>query len=85
MSSRELLRFHRPNFSLPVNELNAREVFTQFLFLDAGLADKKDPRTGVSLGLSKNLFVRREELRKLILIALEKNCPNKKVQETEVA
>ncbi len=85
MGAREMLRFHCPNFSLPVEDLNAKEIFDQFLFLDAGLADKKDPKTGVSLGLSENLSIRREELRKKILTALEQATVNKKVLEAELA
>ncbi len=85
MGAREMLRFHCPNFSLPVEDLNAKEIFDQFLFLDAGLADKKDPKTGVSVGLSKELSIRLEELRKKILTALEQSTANKKVREVEFA
>lgn len=70
MCSKEKFRHLCPNFETPIKKLSAKEIMDQFLYLESGLADEKNPK-GISLGLSKHLTLRRDELLKIIKSALE--------------
>lgn len=71
MSLRETFGNYRPDFDVPINELEAKEILRQFKYLASGLADEKDARKGVSLGLPGKLAARYNELQKHIEEALE--------------
>lgn len=72
MCLREKFRHYRPDFQKPVRTLEADELVQQFLYLESGLADSKD-RRGISLGLPKDLSVRRDNLLCVIISALVNN------------
>ncbi|MCF7843496.1 hypothetical protein K9M47_01210 [Candidatus Gracilibacteria bacterium] len=67
----EYVSDRNPDLDVSVKDLLPDQVIPQLFFLFSGLADERDARKGVSLGLPIKLLARRDELLERINDALE--------------